>query len=239
MKRLLAVLGGSAAVGGLGWLLLTRDDTVDTDSTGELMTTTPDLKKGSSNLGERAVEVLSRYVGVKGKGKKGTPGYHRGDVIDTIQRGVGSRFGDRLLGQPWCGLAGLYGYETAAQELGRESPFDAKIARSLAAAKNWASGPLAPYKLSAPKVGAAVIIKTSWGHHIVLVAKPLDGQRFISIEGNHNDTMANVKRTVNPAKDVIIDVEAWANRNLKAAPPNLAGLEGLDFLGTTTSKERT
>lgn len=230
MNAILKAALAAAAAGGAGvaaWAYL-RDSTADTDVTGETVKNPVATSPGSQSLGERAVAVLGRMNGAKGSGPKGTAGYHRGPVVDQIQRGLDGMFGDKLLGQPWCGLTAVYGYEVGARELGRPAPFPAKMARSLAVAENWAGGPLAAFKISTPKVGCAVVMKTSVGYHVGLVAQALGPTRFVSVEGNHGDKLEFVARTLDLSKMSLVDVEAWvlAQQGPAAAKTFVGALPG-------------
>lgn len=131
--RTLLLLSGALGAGGAALLL--RDQTVDSDDTGEDWSGPLDAPRGSRELGARAVEALQRHVGQRGLGKKGTPGYHRGDFIDRVNRGV---HGDApsLLGAPWCARAVRWAYEEAARELGLPPPFPRALG-ALSSVSNW------------------------------------------------------------------------------------------------------
>lgn len=210
-RSLLAALGGALAAA--AGVLLLRDQTTDNDQSGQDAGPVA-VPTGSPALGTRAVEVLTRHLGAHGEGKKGTAGYHRSPTIDTINLGV---YGDGtgLLGKPWCARAGRFAYETAARELGLPPPFN-RTKSTLANVSTWKSAPFRPYFLRAPKVGAALLLGED---HLTLVARVLDDQTVITIEGNHGDSVANVKRTIRP-KDTLVDVEAYA---AAAAPPQILG----------------
>ena len=199
-SRLLAALGAAAAGAGAGWLLL-RDQTTDSDETGEDVGRV-DVGSGAGTLGARAVEILSRHVGEHGQGKKGTPDYHRSPLIDRINRGL---YGDApgLLGGPWCARAARYAYEVAAQELGQPRPF-VRISSDLASVSKWKKY-LGAHKTALPKVGAVLLIGDE---HATMIARPLDARTVVTVEGNHGDKVAHVRRTIGP-KDTIIDVEGY------------------------------
>lgn len=224
--RLLAVAASALGAGAAGLFIFFRDQTTDSDETGEDVARV-DVPQGLQSLGARAVEVLSRHVGARGNGPKGSAGYHRGTVIDRINLGV---YGDgkRLLGQPWCARAVRWAYEVAAQELGLPHPF-AKIKGTLAMASSWKDGPFSSFKLAFPRIGAVLVVKTKAGYHTALIAKVLDGRTITTTEGNHRDTIANVKRKIDPSKDTIVDVEGYIASIQGVAPgPFVAGL---DLLG--------
>lgn len=147
--------------------------------------------------------MLSRHVGEHGEGKKGTAGYHRSPFIDRINLGV---YGDGkgLLGEPWCCRAVRWAYETAAQELGLPPPF-ARTTSDLASVSKIKKY-LGAYKVGLPKVGAVLLIGDQ---HATLIAQVLDERRVVSLDGNHGDQVAFVRRTIGP-QDTIIDAEAYA-----------------------------
>lgn len=199
-SRLLLSFGAVAAAGAA---LLLRDKTTDSDNTGQ-PAARPPLPQGSTSLGVRAVEVLSRHVGEHGEGKKGTAGYHRSPFIDRVNLGV---YGDGkgLIGKPWCARGVRWAYETAAQELGLPPPFS-RIKSTLANVSTWKSAPFQPFFLSSPRVGAALLLGEE---HATLIAQVLDERTAICVEGNHGDQVAFVRRTIRP-QDTIVDVEAYA-----------------------------
>lgn len=199
-SRLLLSFGAVAAASAA---LLLRDKTTDSDNTGQ-PAARPPLPQGSTSLGVRAVEVLSRHVGEHGEGKKGTAGYHRSPFIDRVNLGV---YGDGkgLIGKPWCARGVRWAYETAAQELGLPPPFS-RIKSTLANVSTWKSAPFQPFFLSSPRVGAALLLGEE---HATLIAQVLDERTAICVEGNHGDQVAFVRRTIRP-QDTIVDVEAYA-----------------------------
>ncbi len=209
------ILGASALAAACSAYLL-RDKTTDSDETGEAAARPP-LPQGSTRLGARAVEVLSRYVGERGSGPKGSAGYHRSPFIDQVNRGV---YGDGkgLLGTPWCCRAVRWAYETAASELGLPPPFSG--VKSDLASVSKIKKYLGAFKTGAPKVGAVLLCGDE---HATLIAQVLDGRSVITIEGNHGDAVAHVRRTLRP-KDTIIDVE-------EAARAGTALGSDLDLLG--------
>lgn len=222
-RGLLAALGGALA-GAAGFLLL-RDQTTENDQTGEDVGRVA-VPQGAPGLGARAVEVLSRHVGARGQGKKGTPGYHRSELIDRINVGVYAD-GKGLLGKPWCARTVRWAYETAANELGLPAPFSA-IKSTLANVSTWKSAPFRPYFLSSPKIGAALLLGEQ---HATLIAKVLDEKTVVTVEGNHGDAVAHVRRTLRP-KDTLVDVEAYARAQKgHVAGPKVVGFaEDLDLL---------
>jgi hypothetical protein len=202
-------------------LLFFRDQTTDSDETGQNVPKV-DVPTGRPELGARAVEVLNRHVGEHGDGPKGTPGYHHGEFIGQVQRGA---HGDikGTTGQPWCALAVRWAYETAAAELGQPRPFSG-VKGTLAMAKSWKDAPFDVYKLESPKVGAALILGDS---HATLIAKVHDGNTVTTVEGNHGDAVANVKRTIKPT-DTIVDVAGYvaaAQTLPRQQGPRIAGLD--------------
>lgn len=223
------IAGASAAlgVGVAGWFAFLRDQTTDSDQTGELVRVV-ETPQGSRSLGVRAVEVLNRHIGEHGSGPKGSAGYHRSPFIDSINLGV---YGDgkSLLGKPWCARTVRWAYETAAEELGLPRPFF-HIKGTLAMARSWKEKPLSAYKLTTPKIGAVLVLGDS---HVALVAKVLSDSTVISSEGNHADATANVKRTLKPG-DTLIDVEAYVASTV-APPPSDSLVAGLDLLGAISS----
>lgn len=218
MRHARLLFAGSAGLlaSAAGYLLL-RDQTTDSDDTGEDVGRI-DVQRGASSLGLRAVEVLSRHVGERGQGKKGTPGYHRSPFIDKVNAGL---YNDApgLIGGPWCARAARYAYEVAAQELGRPRPFPKNVG-DLASISKWKKH-LGGYKIDAPKVGAVLLLGDT---HATIIARVLDGRTVLTVEGNRLDSVAHVKRTIGP-KDTIIDAEAYA------AGQSMMGLDGLDLLG--------
>lgn len=218
MRHARLLFAGSAGLiaSAAGYLLL-RDQTTDNDDTGEDVGRI-EVQRGASSLGLRAAEVLSRHVGERGQGKKKTPGYHRSPFIDRVNAGL---YNDApgLLGAPWCCRAVRWAYEVAAQELGRPRPFP-KAWGDLASVSKFKKH-LGGYKISAPKVGALLLIGDT---HATLIAKVYDSRTVGTIEGNHSDSVANVKRTIGPA-DTLIDIEA------AVAGQTAVGLDGLDLMG--------
>jgi hypothetical protein len=198
--------GGAAA---LGYSLL-RDQTTDDDATGESLMEPPVAQGEAKTLGARAVEELTYHLGEKGKGPKGSAGYHRGKLIDEVMRGRWNDAGDKLLGKPWCARAVRWAFEEAAADLGLPKPFSGL--GTLATAESWKESPFKNYLLSSAKVGAVFVIKTPVGFHTGLVAKVLGPLSVVTIEGNHGDSVASVKRTFDLSKDALVDVEAWINR---------------------------
>ncbi len=198
-SRLLLSFGAVAAASAA---LLLRDKTTDSDNTGQ-PAARPPLPQGSTSLGVRAVEVLSRHVGEHGEGKKGTAGYHRSPFIDRINLGV---YGDGkgLLGEPWCCRAVRWAYETAAQELGLPPPF-ARTTSDLASVSKIKKY-LGSYKIGSPKVGAVLLIGDQ---HATLIAQVINERTATCVDGNHGDAVAFVRRTIGP-QDTIIDAEAYA-----------------------------
>jgi hypothetical protein len=210
LSRLL--FGLSTAAAAMGAALLLRDRTTDSDATGETVARAS-VPQGSGALGPRAVEVLSRHVGAHGQGEKGTAGYHRSPFIDEVCRGL-YQDAPGLIGKPWCARAVRWAYETAAKELGLPPPFS-QIRGALSFASDWRAAPFGKFQLAAPKVGAALIL----GHqHATLIAQVLDQDTVVTVEGNHGDSVAHVRRTLRP-KDAIVDIEAYAASVRGAAPP--------------------
>lgn len=221
--RLLAAASAALGAGAAGWLLLFRDQTTDSDRTG-VDVPKVDVASGRQGLGERAVEVLNRHVGEHGQGPKGSAGYHRSPFIDAVLLGVHGA-GKGLTGKPWCAAAVRWAFETAAQELQQAPPF-AAIRDTLATAKSWKAAPFAAYKLSAPKVGAVLVLGDS---HATLIAKIHDSKTVTTVEGNHGDAVANVKRLIGPG-DTIVDVAAYVADHATPAG-NDSLVAGLDLLG--------
>lgn len=215
-SRTLAAIAAVLSAGA-SYLLL-RDQTTDNDDTGEDVAGQVPVQPGGT-LGARAVAVLSRYVGEKGQGPKGTPGYHRSPFIDRVNLGVHGD-GKKLLGAPWCARAVRFAYEAAAQELGRTPPF-ASLKSDLASVSKWKKY-LGPQKIKSPKVGAVLLLGDK---HATLIAKVLDERTVVTVEGNHGDKVSNVKRTIDHGKDTILDVEAF----VQGAAPDVVGLD-LDLL---------
>lgn len=204
---------GAGAVAYLAFIGIASASTTDSDDTGETVDPkSPEgravveratARRGAKSLGEKAVEVLSRSIGVRGNGPKGTSGYHRGVLIDQINLGL---YGDgkSLLGEPWCARAARWGYEKAAQELGLPPPFKT-VKSTLASVSTWASK-FKKYKLDAPKVGAVALKKDL--SHAMLVAQVNPNGSVLTIEGNHGDAVANVRRQ--PADLLFYDIDAFA-----------------------------
>lgn len=196
------LLFGLSAIAAAAAALLFRGKTTDNDETGE---TVEGVRVAPGvTLGQRAVEVLSRYAGQRGSGKKGMPGYHRGVLIDAINRGLHGDMGERLLGEPWCARAVRWAYEVAAEELGQPSPFS-RIKNPLSGVSAWKGASFRRFFLRAPKVGAALLLGSQ---HATLIAQVLSSDTVITVEGNHGDAVAHVKRTLRP-QDTIVDVEAY------------------------------
>lgn len=212
--RALAAIAAALSAGA-SYLLL-RDQTTDNDDTGEDVAGQVPVQPGGT-LGARAVAVLNRYVGEKGQGPKGTPWYHRSPFIDRVNLGVHGD-GKKLLGAPWCARAVRFAYEVAAQDLGRSPPF-ASLKSDLASVSKWKKY-IGPHKIKSPKVGAVLLLGDK---HATLIAKVLDERTgtVITVEGNHGDKVSNVKRTIDPSKDTILDVEAF----VRSAAPDLVGFD--------------
>lgn len=202
-KKTAAAVGAIGA--GVAWFVL-RDQTTDSDDTGE--TATPaeaEVRRGAQELGARAVEALSRHVGERGAGPKGTSGYHRGRFVDEVNRGVWGDAGDRLLGKPWCARAVRWAYETAARELGKPPPF-AHVRGRLAAAADWKRSPFNGYVTTEPRSGVVLVLGD---RHVTIVSRVLKPDEVVTVEGNHGDAVAYVRRKIKPG-DTLVDVEAWA-----------------------------
>lgn len=224
----------AAALGaGAAWLLL-RDQTTDSDETGEAATAAEaGVQRGAQGLGARAVEALSRHVGERGSGPKGSPGYHRGRFVDEVSRGVWGDAGDRLLGKPWCARAVRWAYETAARELGLQRPIPAGLG-TMAMARSWKAAPLDSYKVTEPRPGVALVLGDS---HVALVARVTGPGEVVTVEGNHGDAVAHVKRKLKPG-DTLVDVEAWAAAARGGRGPAGPLVAGLDLLGTELEAPR-
>lgn len=216
--RLLA--GASALLAGTAAFLVLRDGTTDNDQTGEDVGRI-EVPRGAAALGPRAVEVLSRSVGERGQGKKKTPGYHRSPFIDRVNVGL-YRDAPGLLGAPWCCRAVRYAYEVAADELGRPRPFP-RGAGDLASVSKWKKA-TAGHRLFAPRAGALLLLGDT---HAALVAKVLDARTVVTVEGNHGDAVAHVKRTLRP-QDTLVDVEGYIAAEAAAGPAALGELELLE-----------
>lgn len=221
----LAMAGAAGFVGSAGAYLVLRDQTTDSDETGEVVVIEAPRSgsNGASTLGARAVEVLSRHVGERGLGKKKTPGYHRSPFIDAVNKGV---YGDGVVGVAWCARAVRWAYETAARELGLPPPF-AGIKSTLGNVSTWRRPPFKRHELAEPKPGAVLLLGET---HAAIVDRVVDRKTVVTVEGNHGDAVAHVRRTLKP-QDMLVDVEAYA-RDAAAATP-LAGWSrsGLDLLG--------
>lgn len=225
----------SSAIGIAAYFLVLRGafaSTVDDDQTGE--TVDPRTAKeaasrlaaagGTKTLGARAVEVLARDLGARGNGARGTSGYHRGALIDQINLGV-YEDGRSLLGKPWCARAARYAYERAAQELGLPPPF-AGIKNTLASVSTWASQ-FKPWKLDAPKVGAVGLTK-KLGHATLVMQVNPDGT-YLSVEANHGDAVASVKRK--SADMLFYDIEAAARARSERVVGYVLGTDVLVAIG--------
>ena len=214
--KILAVIGAGTGAGLLVFSLVPKRDTEDETGT----TIPPDEFVGppapaGQSLGLKAVEALSRYVGAKEEPK----GSNRGPVVDQIVTGV-TGDGKSLLGKPWCARALRFAYEKAAQELGQPLPFSS-IKSKLAAVTDWAD----TFKGYAcdPKPGCAALILDGSHRHATLVSR-VDGDTVVTVEGNHSDSVAIVKRQRSAFKH-FLDIEAYAKRP--------TSISGLDLLGTT------
>jgi hypothetical protein len=95
-------------------------------------------------------------------------------------------------------------YEKAAQEMGLPPPFR-NIRDSLAMVSSWASR-FKKYKIDQPKVGAAAALKNL--SHLVLIARVNPDGSVMTIEGNHGDAIANVRRQ--PGGLIFFDIDAYA-----------------------------
>lgn len=171
-------------------------DTVDPKEAKPPTPTTP----AKPALGAKAVEVLTRHVGAMESPK----GSNRGPVVDQIIRGVNGD-GEKLLGKPWCARAVRYAYEKAAQELGQAPPF-AGVKPSLAAVNDWADI-FKQYLTSEPKTGHVGLILSGGTRHATLVSK-VDGETVYTVEGNHSDSVATVKRPRSKFKH-FVDVQRY------------------------------
>lgn len=231
MHKWLAIFTASLGAGSVGFLLL-RDQTTDSDETGEDVGNI-EVQKSAGGLGAKAVEILNQLVGQRGMGAHGTPEYHRSLVIDKINLGV---YGDgrKLLGKPWCARAVRWAYETAAQQLGLPPPFGG-VKSTLAMVSSWKGKPFSGYKIAEPKVGAVLLLGDQ---HATIIAKVLDDRTIISVEGNHGDSVANVKRTINPSKDTIADIERYVmdSQRDKSRQEARELIVGLGLLGAEASR---
>lgn len=207
---------GLGAFAYLGFIGLASAATTENDETGETVPpSSPDGRalaeqaraSGTKTLGEKAVEVLTRDLGAHEEPwphypKKPSPNTNRGPVIDKFLRGVHGD-GEKLLGKPWCARAVRYAYEKAAQEMGLSPPFRS-IKDSLAMVSSWASK-FKKYKIDQPKVGAAAVLKNL--SHITLVARVNPDGSIVTIEGNHGDAIANVRRKADTL--FFFDIDAY------------------------------
>lgn len=210
---------GFGACAYLAFLGVASAATTENDETGE--TISPASPEGrsladqakaasggnSKTLGEKAVEVLSRHVGAHEEPwptypKKPSPNSNRGPVVDQILRGVHND-GEKLLGKAWCARATRYAYEKAAQELGLPPPFK-NIKDSLAMVSSW-NKQFKKYKISEPKVGATALLKNL--SHSTIVARINPDGSVTTIEGNHGDAVANVRRK--PSDLIFLDIDAF------------------------------
>lgn len=212
------------AAGGGALLLLWRSNAfasdTDNDQTGETVDPSspeaqpqsippPAPHKGRAlndkvtppSLGTRAVEVLLRDVGAKEVPK----GSNRGPVVDKIILGV-YKDGAKLLGKPWCGRAARYAYEKAAQELGLPPPF-AGLKNTLASVAEWKKV-MKDFQISEPKVGAAALLSRGGGKSHATIVSRLEGGKVFTVEGNHGDAVAVVKRKPGDFH-TFLDVEAF------------------------------
>lgn len=201
----------------LGFLGVASAATTENDETGETVPpSSPEGRAlaeqaraaGAKTLGEKAVEVLTRDLGAHEEPwpnypRKPGPNSNRGPVVDKILRGVHGD-GEKLLGKPWCARGVRYAYEKAAQELGAPSPFR-NIRDSLAMVSSWASK-FKKYKIDQPKVGAAAVLKNL--SHITIVARVNPDGSVMTIEGNHGDAIANVRRKADSL--LFFDIDAYA-----------------------------
>jgi hypothetical protein len=221
LTKVALALTGAAGLGGVAYLL--RDQTTDSDATGVDYAPPPPVPR-STSIGVRAVGVLNRLVGTKGLGPKGTPGYHRGPVIDQILRGLHDD-APKLIGKAWCARAIRFAFESAAQELGMPPPFPKKLG-TLAIVGTWMAKPFDAYKISSPKVGAVLLLGK---RHSTLIAKVINDKNVVTVEGNHGDRIGNFERVLKD-EDTIVDVEAWINAQ-KTSSPRIVG--ALHMLGAT------
>jgi hypothetical protein len=216
-----AKVGAAVAIGGGAYLLFIPAALATEDESGEKIDPKQaGIPTGGKSLGARAVEVLQREVEAGGRGDP--KGSHRGPVPDKILTGVYSD-GKGLLGKPWCARTLRYGYEKAAQELGLPPPFASLKGASLAGVDEWRRT-FKDYYSTSPRPGMAALIVTPTTHHATMVARVLDPNTILTVEGNHGDAMANVKRPVSSIA-YFIDVERFIDHTSK---PAVAGLLGLD-----------
>jgi hypothetical protein len=178
---------------------------------------TPATAAKGTTIGRRAVEILLSppYFGATEEPK----GSNRGPVVDQIIRGVQGD-GEWALGKPWCGRTVRFAYEKAAQDLGLPAPFDKKMG-SLAAVDEWPKK-FKGFTSDTPRTGMAAVIA---GHHIALVTR-VDGDTIYTVDGNHNDAVATVKRPRSKFS-TFVDVEAYLASKAKPADR----VAGLDLLG--------
>lgn len=175
----------------------------------------------STGLGLKAVEVLTRMVGAK----EDPPRSNRGPVVDQINIGI-YEDGKKLLGQPWCARTVRYGFEKAAQELGLPPPF-ASIKGTLAGVSDW-KDKFSKYRLDAPKPGAVALIDNDKVRHATLVSNA-SGDTVYTVEGNHKDSLATVKRKKSAFDGGFYDVEAFVR---DAQMTNVSGtIPYLDAVG--------
>lgn len=199
----------------------TSGKTVDPSSTEGKPTTPP------KTLGEQAVAVLLRDLGAHEEPWPNyphppSPNSNRGPVVDKINLGV---YGDgkKLLGQPWCARTVRYAYEKAAQEIGLPPPF-AGIKSTLATASSWKST-FKKWKLDQPKVGAVGLFLAGKKSHAMLISS-VTGDTVYTVEGNHNDSVALVKRHASDF-DVLLDVEAYVRSKQERVAGYVLGIDVL------------
>lgn len=196
-----ALAAGGLAAAAAAWAALS-DGTVDCDETGEAVA--PPRAPAGGGLGSVAVAKLQAHLGEGGLEKKGKPGYHRGKFVDEVNRGFRNDMGNELLGEPWCARACRWAYEAAAAELGLPLPFRAARS-SLSGVSMWRKA-LKGYELDAPKPGAVLLLGKQ---HAALVAQVLSPKEVVTVEGNHGDKVANVRRKIR-VEDTLLDAEAFA-----------------------------
>ncbi len=162
-------------------------------------------------LGAKAVDVGLRYLGIE-EVPKGSNG---GASVDIFLKGVYGT-GAHLLKLPpasraWCAAFVRYCFEKAAEELGLPPPFSG-IKDPLTLVKSWRDV-FGKYECE-PKTGAVGLFirmgvpgVDAGRRHATLVVR-VEGDKVVTVEGNHNDEVALVSR---PKKDftVFLDVDRY------------------------------
>lgn len=228
LRRFWIATASIGAAGGAYFLfarraLATEDESGDVVPAREAVPLPVLPSAAAPSLGAKAVEVLSRYVG---KAKGNPKGSHRNPFIDEIVMGVRGD-GKKFLGKPWCALAARFAFEKAATELSQPPPF-AAIKSSLAAVTDWRDLFKAHHAMD-PRPSMVGLILHGGVRHATIVSR-VDGGRVYTVEGNHGDAAAFVKRS-RTSFDFFVDVDGYVRGADRTRVTGLDYALGCDLLG--------